>query len=78
MSEFGPPIVPDNSEFPILSEAESLLEIVAQLGAALILLKTSDNPTVIDHVRTAHRLALDLYGKSDGSASFRGERENAS
>jgi hypothetical protein len=78
MSEFSPSIAPDMPQQPIRSEAETLLEIVAQLGAALIRLKPSDDPSIVDHVRTAHRLALDLYGTSEGSSLFREEQEVSS
>jgi hypothetical protein len=77
MSEFSPSIAPDIPQ-QMRSEADTLLEIVAQLGAALIRLKPSDDLMIVDHVRTAHRLALDLYGTSEGSRSFREEQENAS
>ncbi|SFM29777.1 hypothetical protein SAMN03159423_0488 [Bradyrhizobium sp. NFR13] len=77
MPDFSPSIAPDDPHQPIRSEAETLLEIVAQLGAALIQLKPSDDPVIVDHVRAAHRLALDLYGRSQGSSSFREMQENA-
>ena len=78
-SAFSPPTAPDIAEQPIRSDAEALLEIVVQLGSALIhTAQETDDPAIIHHVRTAHRVAPDLYGTSEGSWSFRKAQENAS
>jgi hypothetical protein len=48
----SPSIVPDRDD--------PLLEIIAHLGAALIQSNVTDDQIIIEHVRSAHRLALDF------------------
>jgi hypothetical protein len=43
---------------------DAVLEIVGHLGAALIAAAPSDDPIIIEHIRAAHGLALDLYRQS--------------
>ena len=42
------------------SQDDPLLEIIAHLGAALIQSDASDDPIILEHVRSAHQLALDI------------------
>ena len=51
MTERSPSLVPVD---------DPLVEIIAHLGAALMQSEPKDDPIIIDHVRTAHQLALDL------------------
>jgi hypothetical protein len=51
MADTSPSIAPDQ---------DPLLEIIAHLGAALSQSIPSDDPIIIEHVRDAHQLALEL------------------
>lgn len=66
MAQFSPPIAPASPAH----SADALLELVGHLGAALIQSDKIIDPTVRDHVQSAHRLALDLYSATDGSKYF--------
>jgi len=50
---------------------DALLDLVGHLGAALIQSDKITDPTVVDHLQSAHRLALDLYNSSGGSRRYR-------
>jgi hypothetical protein len=50
--DYAPSIAP--------TDDDQLLEIIAHLGAALIQAGSADDQIIIDHVRSNHRLALDL------------------
>lgn len=66
MSVPGPSIVP--SFEPLLKAEDSLLEIVSHLGAALIQSDHTDDPIIIEHVRNAHRIALNLHRAARAAA----------
>lgn len=65
MSTPSPSIIPNRPRSQSC-EAEPLLEVIGHLGAALIQTVPSDDPIIIEHIRAAHRIALDLH--RDGSA----------
>ena len=71
MSIPSPSVVP-NIPNPPPGEREPLLEVIGHLGAALIQTVPSDDPIIIEHIRTAHRIALELY--RDSSATISHER----
>jgi hypothetical protein len=50
-------IVPD-------MDIDPLYEIVGHLGAILIQADRDDDSIIIEHVRTAHQLAIDLYRRA--------------
>lgn len=60
----SPPIVPPDAPW----EADTLLEIASHLGAALIQADPADDRLILNHVRDAHQLAIDLYRKSQSDA----------
>ena len=47
-----------------LEETDPLYQAVAHLGAVLIQADRDDDPIIIEHVRAAHRLALELHRKT--------------
>ena len=57
VSHLSPPVVPE--------EADPLYEVVSYLGAVLIQADRDDDPIIIEHVRAAYRLPLDLHRKTD-------------
>ncbi|RYH67984.1 MAG: hypothetical protein EON54_03225 [Alcaligenaceae bacterium] len=61
MSDLSPSIAPDI--IPADND-HAVLEIVGHLGAALIQAAPSDDPIIIEHIRAAHGLALNLYRQS--------------
>lgn len=63
MALFSPSLAP---AAPTPVSPDILLELVGHLGAALIQSDKID-PTVIEHVQSAHRLALDLYAATEVS-----------
>lgn len=64
MSDLSSPIAPD---LDVPTKPDTLLDLVGHLGAALIQSDKITDPVVIDHLQSAHRLALDLYSSSDGN-----------
>jgi hypothetical protein len=50
---------------------EHLLEIIAHLGAVLIQTAPTDDKIIIDHVRSAHRLALDIRRDAAHAATLK-------
>ncbi|MDB5626133.1 MAG: hypothetical protein JWR73_1935 [Tardiphaga sp.] len=48
----------------IVPDSDPLYEIVGHLGAILIQADRDDDPIIIEHVRTAHQLAMDLYRRA--------------
>lgn len=69
MSDISPSIAP---EFDAAAPGpDTLLDLVGHLGAALIKSDKITDPAVIDHLQSAHRLALDLYSSSGGSLRYR-------
>lgn len=64
MSDLSPSITADMDAAKLGPDA--LLDLVGHLGAALIQSDKITDPTVIDHLQSAHRLALDLYTMSGG------------
>jgi hypothetical protein len=48
--------------------ADALLDLVGHLGAALFQSDKITDPIVVDHLQSAHRLALDLYTSSGRTA----------
>lgn len=67
MSELSPSIAP---HFQATASPDALLDLVGHLGAALIQSDKIHDPAVIDHLQSAHRLALDLYAASPGSQRY--------
>lgn len=65
MTGLSPSIAPEMNAARVGQEA--LLDLVGHLGAALIQSDKITDPTVVDHLQSAHRLALDLYAWSSGS-----------
>jgi hypothetical protein len=61
MSDLNPSIA---SNLARAANDDDVLEIVGHLGAALIQAAPSDDPMIIEHIRAAHGLALDLYRQS--------------
>jgi len=68
MTNLSPSITPDMNAAKLGPDA--LLDLVGHLGAALIQSDKITDPTVIDHLQSAHRLALDLYTVSGGSQRY--------
>jgi hypothetical protein len=64
MTEYSPPIAPDN-------EADPLLEIIAHLGAALIQSDFTDDQIIIEHVRSAHQMAIGLRREAARAAALK-------
>ncbi len=69
MSGISPSIAPEFDAAALGPDA--LLDLVGHLGAALIQSDKITDPTVLDHLQSAHRLALDLYSSSGGSRRYR-------
>ncbi|WP_398474407.1 hypothetical protein [Tardiphaga sp.] len=68
MSDSSPSIAPDIDAANLGPDA--LLDLVGHLGAALIQSDKITDPTVVCHLQSAHRLALDLYTLSGGSQRY--------
>lgn len=68
MSDLSPSITPDMNAAKLGPDA--LLDLVGHLGAALIQSDKITDPTVVDHLQSAHRLALDLYTVSGGTQRY--------
>jgi hypothetical protein len=62
--DHSPSIAPNASD-------QDLLEIITHLGAALIQAAPTDDVIIIDHVRSAHRLALDLRRDAARAATLK-------
>ncbi|MDB5616119.1 hypothetical protein [Tardiphaga sp.] len=62
---------------PSIGHEDTLLEIIAHLGAALIQADYTDDQIIIGHIRSAHRLALDLREEAARAAALR-ELDHAS
>jgi len=69
MTDLSPSIVPDMDVAELGPDA--LLDLVGHLGAALIQSDKITDRVVVDHLQSAHRLALDLYSSSGGSQRYR-------
>lgn len=69
MTDVSPSIAPEMDSANLGPDA--LLDLVGHLGAALILSDKISDPAVVDHLQSAHRLALDLYNSSGGSRRYR-------
>lgn len=69
MTDLSPSIAPEMNAARLGPEAS--LDLVGHLGAALIQSDKIADPTVVDHLQSAHRLALDLYTSSGGSHRYR-------
>ena len=69
MKHLSPSIAPEMDAANLGPDA--LLDLVGPLGAALIQSDKITDPTVVDHLQSAHRLALDLYSSSGGSRRYR-------
>jgi hypothetical protein len=65
MTGRSPSIAPDVDVAELGPDA--LLDLIGHLGAALIQSDKISDPTVVDHLHSAHRLALDLHTLSGGS-----------
>lgn len=65
MTGRSPSIAPDVDVAELGPDA--LLDLIGHLGAALIQSDKISDLTVVDHLLSAHRLALDLYTLSGGS-----------
>ena len=59
MTDLSPSIAPQIDAARLGPDA--LLDIVGHLGAALIKSDKITDSTVVDHLQSAHRLALDLH-----------------
>lgn len=68
MSNTSPSIAPEIDAAALGPDA--LLDLVGHLGAALIQSDKITDPVVLDHLQSAHRLALDLYSTSGGSRRY--------
>lgn len=69
MTDLSPSIAPEMNAAGLGPDA--LLDFVGHLGAALIQSDKITDPAVVDHLQSAHRLALDLYTSSGGSQRYR-------
>jgi hypothetical protein len=56
--------MPNQAPSIVPSDGDPLVEIIAHLGAVLIQAGASDDQIIVDHVRSAHRLPLDLRQSS--------------
>lgn len=68
MTHFSPSLAPEMDVAKLGPDA--LLDLVGHLGAALIHSDKITHPSVVDHLQSAHRLALDLYTVSGGSQRY--------
>lgn len=60
----GVPRMSESRSPSIAHGDDSLYEVVSHLGAALMQADRDDDPIIIEHVRSAHRLALGLHRKA--------------
>ena len=56
--------MPEPQAPSIAPETDPLYEVVSHLGAILMQADQDDDKIIIEHVREAHRLALDLHRKA--------------
>jgi hypothetical protein len=64
MTEHSPSIMPSD-------EPDPLLEIIAHLGAALIQSDFTDDQIIIEHVRSAHQMAIGLRREAARAATLK-------
>ena len=50
---------------PAPDEPDQFFEVVSHRAAALMQANRDDDPLLVEHVRAAHRLALDLHRQAE-------------
>lgn len=69
MSDISPSIAPEIDT--AATGPDTLLDLVGHLGAALIRSDKITDPVLLDHLQSAHRIALYLYSSSSGTRRYR-------